>query len=61
MTGNSNSKTNGATALEKVTYDPNAASAIEVEHIVKKYGDFTAVHDDHPDPNHIGNRVHCRP
>jgi ABC-2 type transport system ATP-binding protein len=45
MTGNSNPKTNGATAQEKVTYDPSAPSAIEVEHIVKKYGDFTAVDD----------------
>src|SRR5271165_3529633 len=31
--------------LEKPIYDPNAPSAIEVEHIVKKYGDFTAVDD----------------
>jgi ABC-2 type transport system ATP-binding protein len=31
--------------LERPVYDPNAASAIEVEHIVKKYGDFTAVDD----------------
>ena len=31
--------------LEKPTYDPTAAAAIEVEHIVKKYGDFTAVDD----------------
>jgi len=31
--------------LERPLYDPNAASAIEVEHIVKKYGDFTAVDD----------------
>jgi len=29
--------------LEKPTYDPTAASAIEVDHIVKKYGEFTAV------------------
>src|ERR1700757_1689531 len=38
---------NGAAthALERPIYDPNAASAIEVEHIVKKYGDFTAVDD----------------
>jgi ABC-2 type transport system ATP-binding protein len=38
---------NGASnhILEKPLYDPNAASAIEVEHIVKKYGDFTAVDD----------------
>src|SRR3954463_745394 len=31
--------------LEKPVYDPQAPSAIEVEHIVKKYGDFTAVND----------------
>src|SRR5438309_808590 len=31
--------------LEKPTYDPTAPAAIEVEHIVKKYGDFTAVDD----------------
>jgi ABC-2 type transport system ATP-binding protein len=31
--------------LEKPVYDPKAPSAIEVEHIVKKYGDFTAVND----------------
>src|SRR6516162_1704936 len=38
---------NGAAnhVLERPLYDPNAASAIEVEHIVKKYGDFTAVDD----------------
>ena len=38
---------NGASnhVLERPLYDPNAASAIEVEHIVKKYGDFTAVDD----------------
>jgi ABC-2 type transport system ATP-binding protein len=38
---------NGAAnhVLERPIYDPNAASAIEVEHIVKKYGDFTAVDD----------------
>ena len=49
----SNPMTNGgagpatmATAgLERPVYDPNAPSAIEVEHIVKKYGDFTAVDD----------------
>jgi ABC-2 type transport system ATP-binding protein len=39
-----NSKTNGA-LLEKPVYDPTAPSAIEVDHIVKKYGDFTAVDD----------------
>jgi ABC-2 type transport system ATP-binding protein len=31
--------------LEKPAYDPTAPSAIEVDHIVKKYGDFTAVND----------------
>jgi len=31
--------------MEKPVYDPSAPSAIEVEHIVKKYGDFTAVDD----------------
>src|ERR1039457_3303237 len=36
-------KTNGT--LEKPVYDPSAPSAIEVDHIVKKYGDFTAVDD----------------
>jgi ABC-2 type transport system ATP-binding protein len=30
---------------EKPVYDPTAPAAIEVEHIVKKYGDFTAVDD----------------
>ncbi len=30
---------------EKPVYDPAAPSAIEVEHIVKKYGEFTAVDD----------------
>jgi len=34
-----------ATVLERPIYDPKAPSAIEVEHIVKKYGDFTAVDD----------------
>src|SRR5258707_10190420 len=32
-------------AVEKPVFDPTAASAIEVNHIVKKYGDFTAVND----------------
>ena len=48
----SNPKTNGSTPsqapaadMEKPVYDPSAPSAIEVEHIVKKYGDFTAVDD----------------
>jgi len=31
--------------LEKPIYDATAPAAIEVEHIVKKYGDFTAVDD----------------
>jgi ABC-2 type transport system ATP-binding protein len=31
--------------FERPVYDPQAVSAIEVEHIVKKYGDFTAVND----------------
>jgi ABC-2 type transport system ATP-binding protein len=35
-------KSNGS---GKSAYDPKAPSAIEVEHIVKKYGDFTAVND----------------
>jgi ABC-2 type transport system ATP-binding protein len=30
---------------EKPVFDPTAPSAIEVQHIVKKYGDFTAVDD----------------
>jgi ABC-2 type transport system ATP-binding protein len=34
-----------AAVLEKPLYDPQEPSAIEVEHIVKKYGDFTAVND----------------
>jgi ABC-2 type transport system ATP-binding protein len=42
-----NAKPNAAAASESIlgkpTYDPNAPSAIEVDHIVKKYGDFTAV------------------
>jgi ABC-2 type transport system ATP-binding protein len=32
-------------ALEKPVYDPAAQSAIVVDHIVKKYGQFTAVDD----------------
>jgi ABC-2 type transport system ATP-binding protein len=31
--------------MEKPVFDPNAPAAIEVAHIVKKYGDFTAVDD----------------
>lgn len=38
-------KTNGTHSLEKPVYDPSAPSAIEVDHIVKKYADFTAVND----------------
>jgi ABC-2 type transport system ATP-binding protein len=44
-----NSKPNGlapkAAISEKPIYDAQAPSAIEVEHIVKKFGDFTAVSD----------------
>ena len=40
------SRANGGTSpLEKPKYDPLAPSAIDVNHIVKKYGDFTAVND----------------
>src|SRR5579864_6446235 len=47
MAAESNAKPgNGSNhTLERPVYDPNAPSAIEVEHIVKKYGDFTAVDD----------------
>ena len=49
MTEQSNSRANGnsaaSAALEKPVFDPQAPSAIEVEHIVKKYGEFTAVDD----------------
>jgi ABC-2 type transport system ATP-binding protein len=51
MTNGLNSKSNGgasmeqAFVLEKPVYDPAAPSAIEVDHIVKKYGEFTAVND----------------
>jgi ABC-2 type transport system ATP-binding protein len=44
-------KTNGSTTatlaatIERPLYDPSAPSAIEVDHIVKKYGEFTAVND----------------
>jgi ABC-2 type transport system ATP-binding protein len=38
------SPANGS-AREKPVYDPSAMSAIEVDHIVKKYGEFTAVND----------------
>jgi ABC-2 type transport system ATP-binding protein len=43
-TPGSAAKVNGS-GLEKAVYDPAAPSAIEVEHIVKKYGEFTAVDD----------------
>ena len=47
MAAESNAKPgNGSShTLERPVYDPKAPSAIEVEHIVKKYGDFTAVDD----------------
>jgi len=51
MMAESDSKTNGGTpaangsAAIKPVYDPAAPAAIEVEHIVKRYGDFTAVDD----------------
>jgi len=49
MTEQSNSRANGnsaaSAALAKPVFDPRAPSAIEVEHIVKKYGEFTAVDD----------------
>jgi ABC-2 type transport system ATP-binding protein len=38
------SSANGS-AREKPVFDPKAPSAIEVDHIVKKYGEFTAVND----------------
>ena len=49
MTQEFSSKSNGEAAarpepaLDKPVYDPTAPPAIEVEQIVKKYGDFTAV------------------
>lgn len=47
MAAESNAKSgNGSNhTLERPVYDPEAPSAIEVEHIVKRYGDFTAVDD----------------
>jgi ABC-2 type transport system ATP-binding protein len=47
MAAESNAKPGNASnhTLERPGYDPKAPSAIEVEHIVKKYGDFTAVDD----------------
>ena len=35
----------GSHSLDKPVYDPAAQSAIDVDHIVKKYGEFTAVDD----------------
>ena len=40
-----NTKAGNGGVFERPVYDPQAPSAIEVEHIVKKYGDFTAVDD----------------
>jgi ABC-2 type transport system ATP-binding protein len=52
MMAEAGSKTNGGAApgangaaVIKPVYDPAAPAAIEVEHIVKKYGDFIAVDD----------------
>jgi ABC-2 type transport system ATP-binding protein len=54
MMAESNAKPNATMAspasepsftMEKPVYDPTAPAAIEVEHILKKYGDFTAVDD----------------
>jgi len=48
MTSRANSRPNGGASngeREKPVYDLAAPSAITVEHIVKKYGDFTAVDD----------------
>ena len=47
MTEPGNPKANGHphNGLERPVYDAKAPTAIEVEHIVKKYGDFTAVDD----------------
>src|SRR5437588_5788567 len=47
MAAESNAKPGNASnhTLERPVYDPKAPAAIEVEHIVKKYGDFTAVDD----------------
>jgi len=49
MTGRSNARANGnpaaSAAPAKPVFDPGAPSAIEVERIVKKYGEFTAVDD----------------
>jgi len=43
--GAANSQPPTLPAVEKPVFDPTAPAAIEVEHIVKKYGDFTAVDD----------------
>jgi len=45
QSANAASANSPAPPLEKPVYDPSAPSAIEVDHIVKKYGDFTAVDD----------------
>src|SRR5437879_13738773 len=47
MAAESNAKPGNASnhTLERPVYDPKAPSAIEVEHVVKRYGDFTAVDD----------------
>ena len=49
MTGQSNARANGnpaaSAAPARPVFDPGAPSAIEVERIVKKYGEFTAVDD----------------
>src|SRR5579872_5525796 len=52
MTADSSPKTRDAAAAhgatngeQKPVYDPSAPSAIQVDHIVKKYGNFTAVDD----------------
>jgi ABC-2 type transport system ATP-binding protein len=42
---NAGAASHTTSTLEKPVYDPTAPSAIEVDHIVKKYGDFTAVDD----------------
>src|SRR5689334_23842703 len=43
MTEQNTKPGNGNGFHEKPVYDPTAPSAIAVDHIVKKYGDFTAV------------------
>lgn len=44
QTARANGSSNNG-SIEKPVYDPKAPAAIEVEHIVKKYGEFTAVDD----------------